>query len=914
MKKVLIVFLSLLAVGPTLCRGQAAGNVGYAGSGGKAQAVLRERNRRMPIKDEMPPNGTSMFVEANVLMNVKADEYVAVFGVAQDGESVAECGRKMDGAIKGFTANLKPLGVGDDDLFVDFVAQTKTYGFELKGDIAVEKLVGFELKKNVSIHFKDKAALDQLVAAAARSNIHDLIKVDYIVKNLDGNQDKLMDEAARIIKRKSARYEKLLGIKVQPPSQVYAEKYGIHYPTDLYDSYVAQESERMSDAYFRQKYTVQGVAQRENFLLQRPGCRRLRSGDQPGDHRAGRPIYAPSQGQIRCRAAESEIRRTSGRRDGARMTLEPQSEKFRREGLKSPAARGRFTRVGRRGGSFSGIEFEEGRAVREFQKPIGQVFRRLRFQRFLSAMIWTWCATFAIAAVAIGVEKFARVQIPGPEWLPFAVAGGLGAFIAALVAICGGPSRLDAAVAIDRSFQLNERLSTALTLPEDIRETSAGRALLADTLKHLEGLDIGSKFGLRMPKKAWAPLIPTACAVAMLFAPQIITATAKASGMKKSDEETLKKEVVVATTTQLTKAIEKKRKELDKNASAEVAKLLAEIEKASKDLAKSPPKEKGKALVQLNKLQNQLKERQKSFGDAQQVSRQLQQLKDMSSQGPADEFAKDLAKGDFEKAANELKKLQEKLASGKMTEKDKKALQNQLGEMKKQLEKIANMEKRQQQLKEALAKGTISKEQFQKQMDKLQQQAKEMKKLEQLAQKLGEAQKEMAKGDMKKAAEKLGVSKKDLEKLAQQMKDLETVGDAMADIQDAKNGMAENDANQLGKADDPALNMLGQNQMMGGNGQGGRGRGQGKRAETADNTAHYDSKVKQQIGKGQAILRGFGPTGKQTKGESTINIQEELESTSEQISADALSNQKIPNSVRKHIQSYFDQVRKGSSN
>ena len=38
----------------------------------------------------------TMFLEASVLMNVKADEYVAVFGVLQEGATVVECNQKMD--------------------------------------------------------------------------------------------------------------------------------------------------------------------------------------------------------------------------------------------------------------------------------------------------------------------------------------------------------------------------------------------------------------------------------------------------------------------------------------------------------------------------------------------------------------------------------------------------------------------------------------------------------------------------------------------------------------------------------------------------------------------------------------------------------------------------------------------------
>ena len=48
-------------------------------------------------------------------------------------------------------------------------------------------------------------------------------------------------------------------------------------------------------------------------------------------------------------------------------------------------------------------------------------------------------------------------------------------------------------------------------------------------------------------------------------------------------------------------------------------------------------------MVELNALTDALKDRQKQLGSPEQVNRQLKQLKEMGSQGPADQFAKDLA-------------------------------------------------------------------------------------------------------------------------------------------------------------------------------------------------------------------------------------------------------------------------------
>lgn len=267
MKRALFVLLAISLSSPSLCRGQASGNVAYSQSGGKARAEQGERDKRVLTEHELPPTGTSMFVEANVLMNVKADEYVAIFGIAREGETVADCSREVDATIEEFSAELEALGIGEDERFVDFVAQNRIYGFKVTGDLAKEELVGFELKKNISIRYQDDALLDRLVVAAARSQIFDLIKVHYVVEDTNRIQERLMEEAARIIDQKKSRYKNLLGIDLRPPAQVYAERHAIHYPTEMYDSYTAFESEQMGGASYRQRYTVQAARKSTTFFF-----------------------------------------------------------------------------------------------------------------------------------------------------------------------------------------------------------------------------------------------------------------------------------------------------------------------------------------------------------------------------------------------------------------------------------------------------------------------------------------------------------------------------------------------------------------------------------------------------------------------------------------------------------------------
>jgi uncharacterized protein YggE len=271
MCRILIVLL-IIAAGHSICLAQASGNVGYSQTGGSARARQNERNKRVLAKEDVPPTASSMFIEANVLMNTLADEYVAVFGTSQECMTVAECNQKMDATVNQFSDELKRLGIGTEAIFVDFAAQNKIYGFQVTGDIAKERLVGFELKKNISVHYKDKLLLDKLVIAASQAKIFDLIKVDYIVKDIASIQSRLTEEAARIIKQKAATHEKLLGIRLQPPAQVYAERYSTYYPTEMYDSYTAFESEDISGDYDRQKYTVQRARKSRTFFFNALGA------------------------------------------------------------------------------------------------------------------------------------------------------------------------------------------------------------------------------------------------------------------------------------------------------------------------------------------------------------------------------------------------------------------------------------------------------------------------------------------------------------------------------------------------------------------------------------------------------------------------------------------------------------------
>jgi uncharacterized protein YggE len=238
MKKILFLMLFIFSFGIAV-KAQEAGNVLYGATRGRSPAVTPGSGSLSAVDPKGSEPGA--LIEASVLMNVKADEYVAVFALVQEAQTVPSVNEKLAAQIKDFITSLERLGVKSSDLFVDYIAQNRVYDVTGSENNARETLTGFELKKNISIRYKDRALLEQLVAAAAKSSIFDLVKVDFVVSDAIRIREQLLSEAAKIIKRKEAEYAKLFGVKMQPLS-VDQEKHAVLFPSESYSSYTAYES------------------------------------------------------------------------------------------------------------------------------------------------------------------------------------------------------------------------------------------------------------------------------------------------------------------------------------------------------------------------------------------------------------------------------------------------------------------------------------------------------------------------------------------------------------------------------------------------------------------------------------------------------------------------------------------------
>jgi uncharacterized protein YggE len=238
----LLLFLMMCSV---VCSAQEAGNRIYDRSQGRSDKASNGIVTTTENKDLVPVQ----HIEAYVLLNAPADEFVAVFGVSQEGTAALESNAKVNSALQNLITAAGRLGVKREDIYVDFITQNRIYTFvpESAGTIR-EKLTGFETKKTIAVRYKDPALLEKLLAAAAQNSIFDLIKVDYVIKDMAAIRARLLEQASQIIRQKEDNYNRLLNLKLKRTA-VATERYETNYPGELYRSYTAYESGSVDNNY-----------------------------------------------------------------------------------------------------------------------------------------------------------------------------------------------------------------------------------------------------------------------------------------------------------------------------------------------------------------------------------------------------------------------------------------------------------------------------------------------------------------------------------------------------------------------------------------------------------------------------------------------------------------------------------------
>jgi hypothetical protein len=527
------------------------------------------------------------------------------------------------------------------------------------------------------------------------------------------------------------------------------------------------------------------------------------------------------------------------------------------------------------------------------RRQVRRARRRLTLQYFVRTLpAWLTTALF----VALGVVAFDKFRPQGiVVWQALAIAAGAGVILAAGWTAFKRTRSLDADVGLDRRFGLRERVSSALALTAEEQATPAGQALLADAAKRIEKLHVPEHFGVSPNRWTLLPLAPAAAA--FLVATFINPAEQEQAKASIQAQQTKR---VKSSAKQLQQKLAEKKEKAAKEGLKDAERIFAELEKGMKDLGAKENVDRKQAMVKLNDLSKDLEKRRQELGGNEAMKKQLEsQFKDLQS-GPADKLAKALKEGDFKQAMEEINKLKEMAAGGQMDAKQQEQLEKQMQQMEKKLQQLAkaqqeakeNLKKQIQQLQQAGQKQEA--EDLQKQLDQMQQQDQQMQKMQQLAEKCGQCAQQMQNGEMEAAAQTLQEMQEQMEGMKMEAEELAMLEEAIEQIAQSKG--------QMGQGKQPS--------MDGEPGMGlGEGQGRGERPEEEDEVGLYTSNVKQQVGKGKAVITDL-VDGPNVKGEAQQKIKAEFEAEKKS-DKDPLTGQKLPREYRDHTKSYFDALRQG---
>ena len=102
-------------------------------------------------------------------------------------------------------------------------------------------------------------------------------------------------------------------------------------------------------------------------------------------------------------------------------------------------------------------------------QQVARARRRLVLEQFLGRLVWCLLGALTLAAVAVAVPRLIAIENLPANWDMIWLLGALGGgFVSAAAwTLISSRSPLDAAIEIDRRFDLRERIASSLSLTRE---------------------------------------------------------------------------------------------------------------------------------------------------------------------------------------------------------------------------------------------------------------------------------------------------------------------------------------------------------------------------------------------------------------------------------------------------------------
>jgi chemotaxis protein histidine kinase CheA len=568
--------------------------------------------------------------------------------------------------------------------------------------------------------------------------------------------------------------------------------------------------------------------------------------------------------------------------------------------------------------------------------------RRLILNGLLEVVPKNLLIYLSVAGIAVAISKLWPLGVDGTTWFFSSIAFAVVASVThSFIWLLGHrPSLMQATMEVDRRYGLKERLSSALTLQSTENDSPLAAALSADASKKADTIDLRDHFPLRVQRAAMWPLLPAACLAIFWFAPNPISESQQPTAQ---NAQTTANQVKNATNPLLDQ-LRKKRLEAEEKGLTETAELFKQLESELDELQKKGTLEKSDVLSKLNDLKEKMEERRKEVGAGENLQKNLDKLKDLTD-GPAEELAKAMEKGDFDAAKEQVDQLRDKLLNDQLSPDEKQKLAEQMEQMEKAIKEAGEKNAAQKQelekkLEAAKNAGDSQKAaELQRELDKLESNTAQMDQLQKIAEQLANAKESMQNGQTSEAANQLQQLSEQLQELSEQAQESEQLDEMLEEFEQSKESMkcdecegggcskcqggnsSSKGGNKSGsKSNSAKAQQSGESKSgEGGKGKGGKGEGQGlgegegagDRPEKENETDTYESQLRDKMQKGETISGGKAG-GANKKGISREDVKNAVENPVIE-DAEALESEYLPRSRRDQTRDYFKNLREGKS-
>ncbi|MFT5823678.1 MAG: hypothetical protein ACI8ZM_004940 [Crocinitomix sp.] len=239
--KNLLVITLVITTGIVLA--QASGNQVYGNNNGYnnnhyAQlATIQKRG--------ITTTDSTLNINVNLLFNKEADGYLITVGTNQEAETVLDCNKAINDRISKLIGQLAAFGVEEEDIYVDFISQTKVFDYVVTEDRADQFQSGYEIKKNINIRMKEIDYIDQLIEMASEQEIYDIIKIEYIDEDVEDTYSKMYKEAMALVKSRLKLYGEMNDFELTGTSRILGDNFYAVSPKTQYRKYQAFESSQL---------------------------------------------------------------------------------------------------------------------------------------------------------------------------------------------------------------------------------------------------------------------------------------------------------------------------------------------------------------------------------------------------------------------------------------------------------------------------------------------------------------------------------------------------------------------------------------------------------------------------------------------------------------------------------------------